>query len=54
MRETLGVDIDHTVTIDCPRGLTIDTGHTGHWELDVVDQVGEVVVHYQESFTFRD
>ena len=48
--ETLGVDIDHAVTTDCPRGVTIDAGHTGHRELDVVDQVGEVVVHVSREY----
>jgi len=48
--ETLGVDIDHAVTIDGPRGVTIDVGHTGHRELDVVDQVGEVVVHVSREY----
>ena len=45
MGEILGVDIDHIVTIEA--------GPTRDGELDVVDQVGEVVVHGDVGFVIR-
>ena len=45
MSEILGVDIDHIVTIEA--------GSTGDGELDVVDQVGEVVVHSDVGFSIK-